>query len=101
MAGAREWVRRGGWTLGDPWHLRPLPPPSRRAPSTTTACGAWFSSGEVLAIWGEEDGPPQADRCNICETASGLLGAMDDEFAHRASNSSSNARGAAPSSEIR
>jgi hypothetical protein len=85
MPAAREWVRRGGWTEGESWHLRPVPPPSRRGRSSTTACGAWFSSGDVLAVWGQQDGPPDADRCTICETASGLLEAMGDEPTDRAS----------------
>jgi hypothetical protein len=76
MTAAHEWVRHGGWTDGESWHLRPLPLPSRRARSTTTACGIWFPSGEVLAVWSAEDGPPQANRCAVCETAIGLLEAI-------------------------
>ena len=78
MTAAREWVRRGGWTDGEPWHLRPVPPPSRRAQSSTAACGTWFTSGEVLAVWSNQAGPPAAtDRCPVCQAASGALQAID------------------------
>lgn len=78
MADAREWVRRGGWTDGQLWHVRPVPAPSRRPRSSTAGCGVWFSSGDVLAIWGGEEGLPPADRCAVCEVASEALQAIDD-----------------------
>lgn len=77
MPGAREWVRRGGWAEGQPWHLRPVAPPARRSQSSTAACGMWFSSGDVLALWGDEDGPSTADRCAVCDAASEALEALD------------------------
>jgi len=77
MAVAREWVRRGGWTEGQLWHLRPVPPPSRRARSSTAGCGLWFSSSDVLAVWGGDEGVPLADRCAVCEAASRALQAID------------------------
>jgi hypothetical protein len=78
MTAAREWVRRGGWTDGEPWHLRPVLSPSRLSPSSMSACGVWFSSGEVLAVWSGQAGPPPAaDRCPVCDVASGTLRAID------------------------
>ncbi len=77
MAPAREWVRRGGWTDGQLWHLRPVPPPSRRPRSSTAACGLWFSSGDVVAIWGGEEGLPHTDRRALCEVAGEALHVID------------------------
>lgn len=77
MTTAREWVRRGGWTDGQPWHLRPVPPPSRRPGSTTAGCGLWFSSGDVVAVWGGEERLPPANLCVVCEAASEALQAIE------------------------
>ena len=76
MTAAREWVRSGGWKDGQPWHLRPVPPPSRRSRSSTAACGVWYSSGDVLAVWAGDDALPPADRCAVCDVASGALDAI-------------------------
>ena len=82
MAAAREWVRRGGWADGQRWHLRPVPPPARRPRSSTAACGSWFPSGDVVAIWGGEDGLPHTDRCAVCEVVDEALHVIDVSPTH-------------------
>ncbi len=69
-----EWVR----SARESWHVRRLPPPSRRVRSTTALCGVWFPSGERLAVWAADGEPSRGGRCGVCATASRLLEAIDD-----------------------
>ncbi len=69
-----EWIR----STRESWHVRRLPPPSRRVRSTTALCGVWFPSGEPLAVWAAESEPSRGGRCGVCATARRLLESFDD-----------------------
>lgn len=66
-----------GWLDG----RRTLAPPAGAAAFQASTDqhlgGVWFSSGDVLAVWSGQSGPPgAADRCPVCDTADGALQAI-------------------------